>query len=159
VDLVLRDVLMPEMDGYAALEQIKADPRLREIPVLMVSGLGEMDAVVRCIEHGREDYLTKPFDPVILRARINACLEKKRLRDAERRRAEELERALRQLKETQDQLVAREKLASLGALTAGIAHEIRNPLNFITNFAQLAGQVVQDLRAALDTAREDLGAL
>src|SRR4051812_23393016 len=64
-DLVLLDVLMPEMDGYAALEQIKAAPRLREIPVLMVSGLGEMDTVVRCIEHGAEDYLYKPFDPVL----------------------------------------------------------------------------------------------
>src|SRR4051794_38421378 len=93
-DLVLLDVLMPEMDGYTALEQIKADPRLREIPVLMISGLDEVDSVVRCIEHGAEDYLYKPFDPVVLRARINACLEKKRLRDAERRRAEELERVL-----------------------------------------------------------------
>jgi signal transduction histidine kinase len=157
-DLVLLDVLMPEMDGFAALERIKADGRLREIPVIMISGLDEVASVVRCIEAGAEDYLTKPFDPILLRARINACLEKKRLRDAERRRAEELEQALRQLKETQDQLVAREKLASLGVLTAGIAHEIRNPLNFITNFAQLAGQVVQDLRAALDPAREDQGA-
>jgi two-component system, NtrC family, sensor kinase len=148
-DLLLLDVLMPEVDGFAVLRQVKADERLREIPVIMVSGLGEVDSVVRCIEAGAEDYLTKPFDPVILRARINACLEKKRLRDAERRRAEELERALTQLKAAQDQLVTQAKLASLGALTAGIAHEIRNPLNFITNFARLAGDLVGELRAAL----------
>ena len=148
-DLVLLDVLMPEMDGYTALQQIKADERLRAIPVLMISGVDEAASVVRCIEQGAEDYLGKPFDPVLLRARISACLEKKRLRDAERRRAEELEQALQQLRAAQDQLVVQEKLASLGALTAGIAHEIRNPLNFITNFAQLAEEQVGDLRTLL----------
>jgi signal transduction histidine kinase len=153
-DLVLLDVLMPEMDGYAALGQIKADAALREIPVIMVSGLDEVDSVVRCIEKGAEDYLYKPFDPVLLRARINASLEKKRLRDAERRRAEELERALRQLKAAQDQLVVQQKMASLGALTAGIAHELRNPLNFITNFAQLAVERAAELRDLLAAAPE-----
>ena len=83
VDLVLLDVLMPEMDGYETLKQIKADPRLRDIPVIMISALNEIQSVVRCIEHGAEDYLPKPFNPVLLRARIGACLEKKRLRDQE----------------------------------------------------------------------------
>jgi two-component system NtrC family sensor kinase len=150
-DVVLLDVLMPQLGGVAALEQMKADPHLREIPVIMVSGLDEVDSVVRCIEQGAEDYLTKPFDPVLLRARISACLEKKRLRDAEHRRAEELERALEQLRAAQDRLVAHQKLASLGALTAGIAHEIRNPLNFVTNFAQLAVELVGELRGHLGT--------
>src|SRR5262249_59608487 len=107
---------------------------------------------VGCREQGAEDYLHKPFDPVLLRARINACLEKNRLRDAERRRAEELERALRQLKAAQDQLVVQQKMASLGALTAGIAHELRNPLNFITNFAQLAVEHAAELRGLLAAA-------
>jgi two-component system, NtrC family, sensor kinase len=155
-DLVLLDVVMPEMDGVAALKQIKADPRLHEMPVIMVSGLDEVGSVVRCIEEGAEDYLTKPLDPIILSARINAWLEKKRLRDGERRRSEELERALRQLKTAQDRLVAHEKLASLGALTAGIAHEIRNPLNFVTNFAQLAIELVGELR---DRLRCEAGAV
>jgi two-component system NtrC family sensor kinase len=151
-DLVLLDVVMPEMDGIAALKEIKSDAHLQEVPVIMVSGLDEVGSVVRCIEEGAEDYLTKPLDPVILTARINSWLEKKRLRDAERRRAEELERALRELKTAQDRLVAHEKLASLGALTAGIAHEIRNPLNFVTNFAQLAVELVRDLRQRLPEA-------
>jgi CheY-like chemotaxis protein len=82
-DLVLLDVLMPGLDGYQVLEQIKADPRLRDVPVIMVSALDEIESVVRCIERGAEDYLPKPFEPVLLRARIGACLEKKRLREKE----------------------------------------------------------------------------
>jgi CheY-like chemotaxis protein len=82
-DLVLLDVLMPELDGFAVLEAIKGNPALRDIPVIMISALDEMPSIVRCIEHGAEDFLHKPFDPVLLRARINASLEKKRLRDQE----------------------------------------------------------------------------
>ena len=74
---------MPEMSGYEVLQRLTADEALREIPVVMISALDEMDSVVRCIELGAEDYLPKPFDPVLLRARIGACLEKKRLRDRE----------------------------------------------------------------------------
>jgi class 3 adenylate cyclase len=83
IDLVLLDVLMPEMSGYEVLQRLTADEALREIPVVMISALDEMDSVVRCVELGAEDYLPKPFDPVLLRARIGACLEKKRLRDRE----------------------------------------------------------------------------
>ncbi len=82
-DLVLLDIMMPEMDGYQTLECLKADPSLRHIPVIMISALDEIESVVRCIEIGAEDYLSKPFNPVLLRARIGACLEKKRLRDQE----------------------------------------------------------------------------
>jgi CheY-like chemotaxis protein len=82
-DLVLLDVMMPEMDGYQTLEKMKGDPALRDVPVIMISALDEIDSVARCIELGAEDYLPKPFDPVLLRARIEAGLEKKRLRDQE----------------------------------------------------------------------------
>jgi CheY-like chemotaxis protein len=82
-DLVLLDVMMPEMNGYEVLERIRADERLRHIPVIMISALDQLESVVRCIELGAEDYLPKPFNPVLLRARIGACLEKKRLRDQE----------------------------------------------------------------------------
>jgi len=80
-DLVMLDVLMPEMDGYAVLAELTADHHLRHIPVIMTSALDELDSVVRCIELGAEDYLPKPIKPVLLRARIGASLEKKRLRD------------------------------------------------------------------------------
>jgi DNA-binding response OmpR family regulator len=75
---------MPDMNGFQVLERLKADERLREIPVIMISGLRETDSVIRCIEAGAEDYLPKPFDPVLLRARIGACLERKRWHDRER---------------------------------------------------------------------------
>ena len=90
IDLVLLDVLMPEMSGYEVLQRLTADPALREIPVLMISALDEMESVVRCIELGAADYLPKPFDPVLLRARIGVCLEKKRLRDREATHLREL---------------------------------------------------------------------
>ena len=73
--------MMPDMNGYEVLERMKANPALRDIPVIMISALTEMDSVVRCIELGAEDYLSKPFNPTLLRARVGASLEKKRLRD------------------------------------------------------------------------------
>jgi adenylate cyclase len=99
-DLVLLDIMMPEMNGYEVLEQIKSDMSLRDIPVIMISAVDEIDSVIRCIELGAEDYLPKPFNAVLLRARIGACLDKKKLRDheacylerleAERQRADDL---------------------------------------------------------------------
>ncbi|HEX9013834.1 MAG TPA: adenylate/guanylate cyclase domain-containing response regulator [Anaerolineaceae bacterium] len=83
-DLVLLDIQMPEMDGYQVLERLSADANLRDIPVIVTSALEEMDGVARCIEMGAEDYLTKPPNPVLLRARINSSLEKKRLRDEQK---------------------------------------------------------------------------
>jgi adenylate cyclase len=83
-DLILLDVLMPELDGYGVLAELSDDPHLRDIPVIVTSALDELDSVVRCLEMGAEDYLTKPVNPVLLTARINSSLEKKRLRDQQR---------------------------------------------------------------------------
>ncbi len=85
-DVVLLDVVMPGLDGIEVLERMKADPVLRSIPVIMISGVDDSDSIVRCIEAGAEDYLPKPFDPVILRARIGAGLNRKRLADLEQER-------------------------------------------------------------------------
>ena len=84
IDIVLMDIEMPVMDGYAVLQVRHEEPALREIPFIVISGVDEMASVVRCIELGAEDYLPKPFDPVLLRARFGACIEKKRLRDQEK---------------------------------------------------------------------------
>jgi class 3 adenylate cyclase len=86
IDLVLLDIVMPRMDGFAVLEEMKSDPALRGIPVIMISAVDDHKSVIRCIEAGAEDHLPKPFDPVLLRARINAGLARKRLHVLERDR-------------------------------------------------------------------------
>jgi class 3 adenylate cyclase len=83
-DLMLLDVLMPELDGYGVLEELQHDPHLRDMPVVMTSAVDEVDSVIKCLEMGAEDYLTKPVNPVLLNARINGSLERKRLRDRQR---------------------------------------------------------------------------
>jgi adenylate cyclase len=110
IDLILLDIVMsPRASGFRVLDELKSDHATRDIPVIMVSGLGEREGIVRCIEMGAEDYLPKPCDQVLLRARVDACLEKKRLRDdaeRERRRFDELlhtilpGRIVQELKET-----------------------------------------------------------
>ncbi len=82
-DVILLDILMPELDGYQVLEQVKADDRLHHVPVIMISAVDEMDSVIRCVEMGATDYLPKPFDPALLRARLNSSLAEKQLRDLE----------------------------------------------------------------------------
>jgi signal transduction histidine kinase len=132
-DLVLLDIIMPGMDGFEVLSRMRRDRRMRTIPVVVISAVDETESLVRAMEMGAEDYLTKPFDPVLLRARIGALLERKRL---------------------SAELTVQAKLASLGALTAGIAHEIKNPLNFVINFGELADEVAEDQMARLDGAGE-----
>jgi len=82
-DLILLDIVMPQLDGFQTLEFMKADPRLRHLPVIMITALDDVESTVRCIEAGAEDFVPKPFNPIILRARITASLDKKHLRDQE----------------------------------------------------------------------------
>lgn len=97
-DVVLLDVMMPGLDGYEVLCQAKQNPFTRDVPVIMISALDELGSVIRCIEAGAEDYLPKPFEPTLLRARLSASLEKKRLRDAEQRYLDEIEVVQRRLR-------------------------------------------------------------
>ncbi len=124
-DLLLLDIMMPVMDGYEVLQRLKADVSLRHIPVIMISALNELDSVVRCIEMGAEDYLGKPFNPILLKARIGACLEKKRVRQAER----ELEKA-RQLLEVSRQ-------AGMAEVATNILHNVGNVLNSVNVSSRL----------------------
>jgi signal transduction histidine kinase len=130
-DVVLLDIIMPEVDGFQVLETMKGQSRTRDLPVIVISALDEMDSVVRCIEMGAEDYLPKPFNATLLRARLSACLQKKKLRDLERSYLQQ-ELMLRQS----------EKLATLGKLSAGMAHELNNP-------AAAAQRGAEQLRAAV----------
>jgi phosphoserine phosphatase RsbU/P len=106
-DLVLLDVMMPHVNGYEVLAELKNVGRLRDLPVLMISAVTELDSVVRCIELGAVDYLPKPFNPVLLKARIAACLEKKRLRDALLAHAARMESELAVARDLQMSMVPR----------------------------------------------------
>jgi phosphoserine phosphatase RsbU/P len=90
-DLLLLDIMMPGMDGYAVLEELKGDENLRDLPVIMISAVTDVESVVRCIELGADDHLPKPFNPTILRARIRSCLSRKRMHDLEKEHARALE--------------------------------------------------------------------
>jgi len=134
-DVVLLDIVMPEMDGYQVLGRIKGDPRLRDIPVIVISAVDEIDSAVRCIEIGAEDYLPKPFNPVLLRARLTTSLQKKKLRDLEKAYLHQ-EMMLRQS----------EKLATLGKLSAGMAHELNNPAAAAQRGAAQLGETISALQ-------------
>jgi class 3 adenylate cyclase len=84
-DLILLDIMMPVLDGFGVLARLKADSKLRDIPVIIISAMNDLQSMVKGIEQGAEDYLPKPFEPVLLHARISSSLEKKRLRDEHRR--------------------------------------------------------------------------
>jgi signal transduction histidine kinase len=109
-DLVLLDLMMPDINGLEVLQRMKADVRLRMVPVIMITASAEMDSAIHCIEAGAEDYLPKPFDPVLLRARIGACLEKKRWRDREQDYLRRLEAHTKDLQESLKQQTATSEL-------------------------------------------------
>jgi len=121
-DLVLLDIVMPELDGFAVLQSIRAHQRWKEVAVIMISALDEIRSVVRCIEMGAEDYLPKPFDPVLLRARIGAILDRKRLRDEERLRTAQMERAFQEAE--RQKLVAEAMLRNI--LPGKVAAELQS---------------------------------
>jgi len=163
-DLVLLDFMMPDLDGYAVLERMQADEQRRHIPVIMISGLDDLAVLVRCIERGADDYLTKPFDSVLLRARIGACLEKKRLRDQEvvyRHKLEETKQAAEIARQAAD-----EANQAKSRFLANMSHELRTPLNAIIGYSEMLMEqadgfgdkkYVPDLQKIHSAARHQLG--
>jgi signal transduction histidine kinase len=145
-DAILLDIIMPGMDGFEVLERIKADPQLRDIPVIVISAVDELDSVVRCIEQGAEDYLPKSYNPVVLRARLNATMQRKKLRDLEKVYLQQ-----------EVMLHQSEKLATLGKLSAGLAHEMNNPAASVQRSAgQLSAIFSQAHQASLALLAQNL---
>ena len=121
-DLVLLDIMMPGVDGYKVLNIMKIDKRLRHIPVIMITALDDINSAVRCIANGADDYLTKPFNPTLLNARIHNSLEKKLFHDRERQLHEDLKNSYNALQKTEQ---ARDSLLHM------IVHDMRSPLTGI----------------------------
>lgn len=130
-DLILLDIMMPEMNGYQVCEQLKADPRTCDIPVIFISAIDDVLDKVKAFAVGGVDYITKPFQMEEVLVRIKTHLAMCQLQNKLKHKNEELTVTLAQLRETQNQLVHSEKMAALGQLIAGIAHEINTPLGAI----------------------------
>jgi class 3 adenylate cyclase len=125
-DVVLLDIVMPEMDGYQVLKHIKADPTLQHLPVIVITAVDDTESAVRCIEMGADDFLTKPFDLVILRARINAGLTKKGLHDLEQQHVEEMARLNQRLEARVEEQMA--ELVRTGELKRYLPRQIAEGL-------------------------------
>jgi len=155
-DLVLLDVLMPELDGYETLARIERDEKLRHVPVIMVSALEDIESVVRCLELGAADYLPKPFDPMLLRARINGCLTKKRLHDLELEYMEQVTYVVDAATAVESGTFDPESLDAVAArddALGQLARVFRRMAREVTAREQALKQEVSELRIEIDAAR------
>ncbi|WP_031385685.1 sensor histidine kinase [Desulfonatronum thiodismutans] len=152
-DLVLLDINMPGMDGFEVCRRLKADPALADIPVLFVSALEDTADKVRAFEAGGRDYVTKPFHVEEVLARVRTHLALRRAEHDLTERNKTLQKALDQLKKAQNQLIFSEKMAALGVLAAGVAHEINNPLNFVKNSCHGLEKDIADLISLVNHCR------
>ena len=156
-DLVLLDIIMPELDGYQVLEQMKADSALRDIPVIVISAEQEMESVVKGIELGAADYLPKTFDPVLLKARIGACLEKKRFRDKEieyLRQVERLTEAAAAVESASFDPASLAVVATREDALGRLARVFERMAREVQAREERLRQQVQELRIEVDQARQ-----
>jgi len=157
VDVVLLDLVMPGLDGYGALARIKADPALQHLPVIVVSGVDEIESVVRCIGMGATDYLPKPFQPAILKARVDSSLSAKRLRDLELEYLEQVSRVTGAAAALETGVTELDGLAQVAARTDALGVLART-------FVSMANEVrareerlraqVRELRIEIDQSRQ-----
>ncbi|MBK8984959.1 MAG: response regulator [Chloroflexi bacterium] len=141
-DLMLLDIVMPEMNGFQVLQAMKDHNWLINLPVIVISAQDELDNAVRCIEMGAEDYLIKPFNPILFNARLNAALEKKRLRGQEYANLRQLEIERQRLQEYTAELQARNE--ELDAFAHTVAHDLKNPLAAIVGYTELVQKYFSD---------------
>lgn len=165
-DLILLDIMMPAPDGYEVCQTLKENPKTQDIPIIFLSALDTLADKVKALSVGGVDFITKPFQQEEVLARVKTHLQIRRLNQSlqnqnyqleqeikQRQQIEaELQKTLQELQATQAQIVVKEKLASLGALMAGIAHELRNPLNFVNNYAEGSVELLEEMVERLESS-------
>jgi CheY-like chemotaxis protein len=157
VDVVLLDILMPNLDGYETLSAIKTDPMLRHLPVIMITAIDETDSAVRCIELGAMDYLPKPFNAAVLRARIGASLAAKRLRDLELEYLDQVERVTDAATAVESGTFAIEGLDSVAARTdalGSLGRVFQRMANEVQARESRLQQRVRELQIVIDEERQ-----
>lgn len=145
VDLVLIDVMMPEMDGHRLLDAMKKESALRDLPVIMVTEVDDTNSIVYCLERGADDYLTKPFSSILLKARINGCLDRKKSADIQRQLNDKIAKnyfALQVAEEARDNLVHM------------VVHDLRNPLTVILGMADMILDLTNHSNIDPDTLKD-----
>ncbi len=164
-DLILLDIMMPETDGYQVCQSLKQSRQTEDIPIIFLSALDTVANKVKAFTMGGVDYITKPFQQEEVLARVKTHLQLRQLnrslqqrntllkQEVKRRKkiAAELKTTLQELQAAQAQILIQEKVASLGTLTAGIAHELQNPLNFVNHSAESSIELVADTRTVIET--------
>jgi CheY-like chemotaxis protein len=156
-DLVLLDVMMPEIDGFEVLERLKGSPATRDLPVIMISAIDELGSIARCIERGAEDYLPKPFDPVLLRARINASLEKKRLRDLELEYLDQVKRVIQAATAVEQGIYdsgVLKMVTDRGDELGRLARVFDQMADEVQNREERLRRQVEDLKSEIDAVRQ-----
>ncbi|MCG8672952.1 MAG: response regulator, partial [Pseudomonadales bacterium] len=159
-DLILLDIMMPGMSGYEVCKKLRENYPVHELPVIFLTARNQVTDLVTAFAAGANDYLSKPVAKNELLSRVSTHL---RLLDIKRNLEQRVQERTRDLKavndkilRTQRQLIVQEKLASMGTLTAGIAHEIKNPLNFVNNFAELIIELTDELNQELEKQKSDM---
>jgi DNA-binding response OmpR family regulator len=156
-DIVLLDLMMPELDGFQVLERMKGDSAQREIPVIIISALDEMESILRCIEMGATDYLSKPFDAGLLRARLNASLAQKRLRDIELEYLEQVDRvtlAAVAVEAGAFECTSLDSVAARDDALGKLARVFQNMARQVYTREQILRQQVQELRIEIDEVKK-----
>lgn len=149
VDVIFLNMFIDNISSYDFLKQIKEDELYKNIPVIMMSSDSDIELVVRCIEAGADDYLVKPLNQTLLRARLSNCVARKEAYDKEISYIAKIEQG-------QKQIVAQEKMASIGVLVSSISQELKNPLNFVINFSGVSAEICEEVLAKIDSDKDKI---